>query len=142
MSWCLVVQLAEAVDPVLADAEGHFAKHHGLVFVAEQVLRDLDLEVELLVGKVAEEDVEGFLAPAGGGPGLEDVDEFFEERRVGEDPRVDLHRGAGRLWDVGDAGWEGGGVGRGGGDGSGAVVGGRPSSLLGRRGRRLAEAER
>lgn len=132
MSWCLVVQLAEAVDPVLADAEGHFAKHHGLVFVAEQVFRDFDLQVEFLVGKVAEEDVEGFLAPAWGRAGLEDVDEFFEERRVGEDPGVDLHWGAGRLWDVGDDGREGGGVERGGGDGSGAVVGGRSSALLGR----------
>lgn len=117
---------------MLANAEGHFAKDHGLVFVAEQAFRDFDLKVEFLVGKVTEEDIEGFLAPAWGGAGLEDVDELFEERRVGKNPGVDLHWGAGRRWDVGDDGWKGGGVEGGGDDGSGTVVGGRSSSLLGR----------
>lgn len=61
-----LVHLTKLAHPVLSHPLGHLAEYHGLVLVAEDVLGDLDLQVELLTGEVAEEYVQRLLAPARG----------------------------------------------------------------------------
>lgn len=90
----LVVHLTEAAYPVTPHAVGHLAKDHGLVLVAEHVLRDPDLQVEVLVGKVTEKYIQCLLAPPRSGPRFKHVNKLFEDRAVGDEVRVNVGQGA------------------------------------------------
>lgn len=57
------MHLAQPAHPVLPQRHGHLAKHHGLVVVRQHLLGDLELQIHVLLGELAEEDVEGLLRP-------------------------------------------------------------------------------
>ena len=56
--------LLKALHPMVSDTTGHLAEDHGLAFIDEHALGDLDLQIQVFIGKVAEEDVQSFLLPA------------------------------------------------------------------------------
>lgn len=73
----LVVHLPEPLYPVLTEAHGHLAEYHRFGLVAENVFRNLDLQVKILVGKVAEEDVKCFFSPPRHRSCFQHIEHFF-----------------------------------------------------------------
>jgi len=57
----LVMHLSKSPNPVVAQLVRHFAKHHCLVVVGQDLLSNLELEVHVFLTKLAEEDLKRLL---------------------------------------------------------------------------------
>lgn len=71
---------AKPPNPVLSNGEGHLAKHHSLALVAQDTLRHPYLQVQILLRKVPEEDVERLFPPLRRGPCSKRVQQVLHRR--------------------------------------------------------------
>jgi len=73
----------ETLYPVLSHAAGHLAKHHSFALIDEYALRDLDLQIKILICKVTEKYVQRFLLPAQSISRSYSLDNLLYNRPVG-----------------------------------------------------------